>query len=54
MTDEQREAKIRALLQERRGYVVRGLDDRVAQVDEQLRLLGAQGAAPAKRSEKRA
>lgn len=29
---------VAALLEERRGYVVRGLDGRVAQVDEQLRL----------------
>lgn len=31
---------IAALLREREGYVQRGLDDRVAQVDEQLKLRG--------------
>ncbi len=33
---------IGALLVERRGYVTRGLDDRVAQVDEQIRLRGGE------------
>lgn len=37
-----RDPYIGALLDERRGYVVRGLDDRVAQVDEQLALRGYQ------------
>jgi hypothetical protein len=37
---------IAALLRERRGYVVRGLDDRVAAVDEQLELRGYVGAKP--------
>lgn len=31
---------VAALLQERRGYVQRGRDDRIAQVDEQLALHG--------------
>ena len=31
---------IEALLEERRGYVVRGLKDRVAQVDAQIEALG--------------
>jgi hypothetical protein len=31
---------VAALLREREGYVGRGMDDRVAQVDEQLRLRG--------------
>ena len=53
MTDEQRAAQIRALIEERRGYVERGQDDRVAQVDAELARLGAAGSAPAKRSEKR-
>ncbi|MEU8531589.1 hypothetical protein [Streptomyces parvulus] len=35
---------IAALLREREGLVQRGLDDRVAQVDEQLRLRGHKGA----------
>jgi hypothetical protein len=37
---------IEALLEERRGYVVRGLNDRVAQVDAEIeRLSGAKVAA---------
>jgi hypothetical protein len=36
---------VAALLREREGYVQRGMDDRVAQVDEQLRLRGAQPPA---------
>lgn len=53
MTEEQRAGKIRALVEERRGYVARGLPDRVAQVDAALRELGAEGVAPAQRAEKR-
>lgn len=53
MTDQERKAKISALLEERRGYEQRGLDDRVAAVDASLRALGAGGRAPAKRAEKR-
>ncbi|MFE2353064.1 hypothetical protein [Streptomyces parvulus] len=34
---------IAALLREREGLVQRGLDDRVSQVDEQLRLRGYKG-----------
>lgn len=34
------QADIDALLAERRGYVVRGMHDRVAQVDEQIALRG--------------
>lgn len=34
------EAMIKALLEERRGYVVRGLADRVKQVDDALKALG--------------
>jgi hypothetical protein len=33
---------IDGLLEERRGYVNRGLGDRVAQVDDRLRFLGAE------------
>ncbi|MFG2002300.1 hypothetical protein ACGFNU_24420 [Spirillospora sp. NPDC048911] len=40
---------VAALLREREGYVQRGMDDRVAQVDEQLRIRGHQPpAVPAK------
>jgi hypothetical protein len=34
------QAEIAALLEERRGYVMRGLPDRVQAVDAQLALLG--------------
>lgn len=50
MTENERETTIRALLEERRGYQQRGLDDRVAQIDELLRKLGAAGTTPAKRA----
>lgn len=53
MSKEQDQAKIAALLEEKRGYVVRGLDDRVAAVDAELGRLGAKGAPPAKRASKR-
>lgn len=39
---------VAALLREREGYVTRGMDDRVAQVDEQLRLRGVEPPAAAK------
>jgi len=35
--DEKRDAELAALQHERAGYVLRGLDDRVAQVDEQIK-----------------
>lgn len=41
---------VAALLREREGYVGRGMDDRVAQVDEQLRLRGAEPPADGKGS----
>ncbi|MBN0043117.1 hypothetical protein JS756_03100 [Streptomyces actuosus] len=47
---------VAALLREREGYVARGWDDRVAQVDEQLRLrdveppAAAPSSAPTSRS----
>lgn len=53
MTDEERKAKIEALMEERRGYMVRGLTDRVAEVDAQLQAFGAEGAPKAKRAQKR-
>lgn len=42
MSDEPKtqDPMVAALLRERAGYVNRGLDDRVAQVDEQLALRG--------------
>lgn len=54
MTDKQREQKIRALLEERRGYEVNGNKERVEQVDEELRKLGAAGATPVRRATRRA
>ena len=53
MTKEERKAKIQALLEERAGYKQRNLPDRVAQVNEQLRLLGAEAKTPAAVAEKR-
>ncbi len=53
MTNEQRTSQIRALLEERRGYVERGNADRIGDVDEQLRLIGHEGASVATRAEKR-
>jgi len=52
-TKEEKREWIAALLEERRGYVSRGLDGRVAEVDKALRRLGAEGSPPAKRSAKR-
>lgn len=41
MTEEERTRTIAALEEELRGYKLRGLSDRAAQVLEQLRALGA-------------
>ena len=53
MTDEKRADLIRSLLQERRGYEARGDKARVEEVDAELRRLGAEGVAPAKRATRR-
>lgn len=53
MTDQQREGTIRALVEERRGYVARGEQSRVDLVDKALRELGAEGAPPVVRAAKR-
>jgi len=42
---------IDALLEERRGYVARGLANRVAAVDAQLALLGHKVAKPTERAD---
>lgn len=42
---------VAALLRERAGYVSRGLDDRVAQVDEQLKVRGHTPPGEAKEGE---
>jgi uncharacterized small protein (DUF1192 family) len=52
-TKEQKQSYIAGLVEERRGYVVRGLDDKVAAVDAELRRLGAKAETPAKRATKR-
>ncbi|MEE1763695.1 hypothetical protein [Streptomyces sp. SP18BB07] len=53
MTDESQteDPMVAALLREREGYVQRGMDDRVAQVDEQLKLRGHQAPAAVKSEE---
>lgn len=53
MTDEQRAAKIRALIEEREGYRRRGEQSRVDLVDKALRDLGAQGAPAVERAARR-
>lgn len=53
MTDEERAGKIRALLEERAGYVQRGQSERAAQVDAELARIGHQAAKPVERAEKR-
>lgn len=53
MTNEQRAAQIRALLDERRGYVLYDRPDRVKDVDAELRRLGYDAGAPNTRAEKR-
>jgi hypothetical protein len=44
---QRKQADIDALLEERRGYAVYGRDDRIAAVDEQLRLRGVKPPADA-------
>lgn len=53
MDEETKARQIAALIEERRGYELKGDDDRVKQVDASLRALGAAGAPPAKRAAKR-
>lgn len=53
MTSEQRQAYIKALLEERRGYESRGDVERVAEVEAELRAVGHEGSTPASRAEKR-
>lgn len=53
MTEEERAGKIRALLEERRGYEVRGEQSRVDLVNKALRDLGAEGTPPVARSARR-
>ncbi len=53
MTDQERTAYIRALLEERRGYENRGEQSRVDLVNKQLRDMGAEGVPPVQRAAKR-
>lgn len=53
MTSEQRTNLINALIEERRGYELRGDTSRVEDVDAELRALGHEGTTPAARAEKR-
>lgn len=53
MTEQERAGKIRALLEERRGYENRGEQSRVDLVNKSLRDMGAEGAPPAQRAAKR-
>lgn len=53
ISEESRKAYIKALLEERAGYSASGRPDRVADVDAELRNIGAEGEIPAARAEKR-
>ena len=53
MTKEEQKATIAALLEERRGYVNRGEDARVAEVDKQLKALGHGAQKRSSQAEKR-
>lgn len=53
VTKEDDQASIKALLEEKRGYKVRGLDDRAAEVDAQLKALGAKAEKKSARAQKR-
>lgn len=53
MTKEDREATISALIEERRGYVLRGEEERVALVDAELRRLGHEAKKPSARASRR-
>jgi hypothetical protein len=53
MTDDQRKAHIQALLEERATYDRSGKQERVEQVDEQLRAFAHDAAPPHRRGERR-
>lgn len=53
MTKEEKEASIKALLEERRGYLTRGEDERVAAVDAELKRLGAGAETASKKATRR-
>lgn len=53
MTKEEKQATIKALLEERRGYLSRDLEERVKEVDAQLRALGHGAQMRSKQAERR-
>ena len=53
MTDEEKAARIAALIREREGYERRSMDDRVAAINADLRALGENASTPAARAAKR-
>lgn len=53
MTDEEKARHIASLVNERRGYEMRGLTDRIRAVDAELHLLGQSASTPAARATKR-
>ena len=53
ISKEDRKSYIAALLRERAGYVTRGESERAQLVDAELRRLGYEAKAPAKRAERR-
>lgn len=53
MNEEERKSKIAALLEEKRGYENRGLDDRAAQVDKELKRLGNSASTGRQKAAKR-
>ncbi len=53
MTNEQRANMIKALIHERDMFIKQGKDDRAAEVAEELRKIGHEADAPAKRAERR-
>mgnify|MGYP001592054760 CR=1 FL=1 len=53
MTDEQRNAQIVALLEERRGCELQEKTDRLAEIDAQLRWLGGEAVASRERATRR-
>jgi hypothetical protein len=53
VTNEQRKAYIKALLEEKQGYEARGLADKAAAVEHELRLVGHEAMTPQERASRR-
>jgi hypothetical protein len=53
VTNEEQAAMVAALVEEKRKFETYGPEERLAQVNAQLAELGAAGASPEKRAEKR-